>query len=203
MKPKEMLVAERAELAEFLHTLSEDDWLKPSLCDGWRVRDVVAHASFDAIPLGTYLGAMARNPSIDKLNRHFVEESKNLPISEVIRGFEATLPLGPWGKIMPAALHSDVMIHHQDIRRPLGRPRVIAEERLVFALNHPDFGAKPRRYTKGLRFVATDVDWAKGSGPDVRGSGEALALAMAGRPVVLAELKGDGVPTLAGRMRCV
>ena len=37
-----MVAAERADLVEFLRTLSGDDWLVPSLCEGWRVRDVVA-----------------------------------------------------------------------------------------------------------------------------------------------------------------
>ncbi|WP_239001841.1 MULTISPECIES: maleylpyruvate isomerase family mycothiol-dependent enzyme [unclassified Mycobacteroides] len=202
MKPKEMLAAERASLAEFLHTLSEDDWLAPSLCDGWTVRDVVAHASVDAVSLGAYLGTALRNPSINKLNGALIERTGHLSNRDLLRHFESAVQPGAFGKMAPAALHTDAMVHHQDIRRPLGRPRTIPEQRLVFALDHPDFGAHPKRYTKGLRFVATDVPgWAKGTGPEVRGTGEALVLAMAGRPVVLGELDGDGVPTLADRMR--
>ena len=34
---------ERADLAEFLATLSPEQWEAPTLCAGWRVRDVVAH----------------------------------------------------------------------------------------------------------------------------------------------------------------
>lgn len=34
---------ERAELADLLATLGPDQWEAPSLCAGWRVRDVVAH----------------------------------------------------------------------------------------------------------------------------------------------------------------
>jgi hypothetical protein len=34
----------------------------------------------------------------------------------------------------------------------------------------------------------------------VRGSGEAILLALTGRPVVLAELDGEGVLVLAGRV---
>jgi hypothetical protein len=50
-----------------------------------------------------------------------------------------------------------------------------------------------------LRFVATDLGWSSGLGPEVRGPAEALMLAIAGRKVVLAELVGDGVAALAGR----
>lgn len=201
MKPREMLSAERASLAEFLHTLSDDDWSAPSLCQGWSVRDVVAHASIDAVSLGTYLGTVVRNPSIDKTNQALIDRTSYLSNQELLRHFESAVHPGAFGAMMPAALHTDVMVHHQDIRRPLDRARPIPEERLVFALNHPDFGAHPKRYTKGLRFVAADVDWANGSGPEVRGTGEALVLAIAGRPIVLGELEGDGVATLAGRMR--
>ncbi|WP_255486037.1 maleylpyruvate isomerase family mycothiol-dependent enzyme [Mycobacteroides sp. LB1] len=200
MKPREMLSAERASLAEFLHTLSEDDWLTPSLCAGWRVRDVVAHASVDAISLGAYLGTALRNPSINRLNDALLERTGHLSNQDLLRHFESAVQPGAFGKMAPAALHTDAMVHHQDIRRPLGQPRTIPVDRLVFALDHPDFGAHPKRYTKGLRFVADDVDWGKGDGPEVHGTGEALVLAMAGRPVVLSELEGDGVPILAGRM---
>jgi hypothetical protein len=45
--------------------------------------------------------------------------------------------------------------------------------------------------------VATDIDWAAGAGPEVRGRGEALLLAMTGRAeAVSGELRGDGVRLL-------
>ncbi|QCH23616.1 maleylpyruvate isomerase family mycothiol-dependent enzyme [Mycobacteroides salmoniphilum] len=201
MKPREMLSAERASLAEFLHTLTEEEWMAPSLCAGWRVRDVVAHASVDAVSLGAYLGTALRNPSIDKLNDALVERTGHLSNHELLRHFESAVHPGAFGKMAPAALHTDAMVHQQDIRRPLGKPRAIPTDRLIFALGHPDFGAHPKRYTRGLRFVATDVDWTTGSGPEVRGTGEALVLAMAGRPVVIGELEGEGVAILAERMR--
>lgn len=73
-------------------------------------------------------------------------------------------------------------------------------ERLRAVLDRPDPSAHPWRQTRGLRFVATDLDWVKGSGPEVRGRGEALALAVVGRPVALGEREGEGVPEL--RRRC-
>lgn len=68
-------------------------------------------------------------------------------------------------------------------------------------LNHPDPFARPWRHTRGLRFVATDLAWQKGSGPEVLGTGEALVLATVGRPVALDELTGDGVPELRRRLQ--
>jgi len=38
-----MACAERADLADFLATLTPQDWDAPSLCSEWSVKDVVAH----------------------------------------------------------------------------------------------------------------------------------------------------------------
>ena len=39
------VVAERAELVDLLAALPADRWDAPTLCDGWRVREVVAHTT--------------------------------------------------------------------------------------------------------------------------------------------------------------
>ena len=57
-----------------------------------------------------------------------------------------------------------------------------------------------RRRAKELRLVASDVPWALGRGPEVRGPGEAILMALNGRAAALADLEGAGVPVLAGRM---
>jgi hypothetical protein len=67
-------------------------------------------------------------------------------------------------------------------------------------LERPDPFAQPRRRARGLRFVATDVPWSNGDGPEVRGTREAIALAIAGRGVVLEELDGEGVAVLRQRI---
>lgn len=192
---------ERRDLVALLRTLSDAEWQAPSLCDGWRVRDVVAHVLYDTIPAPRYLGVMlASRFSVDRINNRLVDSERETPVSQLVDRLERSVGRGPLARVAPAAALADVLVHHQDIRRPLGRPRSIPEERLVSVLNHPDPFALPWRYTKGLRFVATDVDWAKGRGPEVRGTGEAIVLAAVGRPVVLDELTGDGVAELRRRL---
>lgn len=76
-------------------------------------------------------------------------------------------------------------------------------ERLVASLDVlPRLGGflKSKRHTRGLRFVATDIGHEVGDGAEVRGSAEALILAMSGRPVSLPELDGDGVDVLRSRI---
>ena len=96
---------------------------------------------------------------------------------------------------------TDGTIHHQDIRRSLGRPRQIPPDRLVavleFAKTAPTISAKIR--IRGLRLTAIDLDWTTGDGPEVTGPGEALLMALAGRGGITGELSGPGLPQLARR----
>ena len=84
----------------------------------------------------------------------------------------------------------DHTIHHQDIRRPLGRSRSIPEDRLIAALDAmPTIGGfvKSKQRMDGLRWTATDVDWTFGDGPEVTGPAEALILLASGRPAPIDE----------------
>ncbi|MGH3596090.1 MAG: maleylpyruvate isomerase family mycothiol-dependent enzyme, partial [Mycobacterium sp.] len=96
----------------------------------------------------------------------------------------------------------DGMIHQQDIRRPLGIGRVIPPKRqetvLNYALRSP--AVRGARRARGVRLVATDLDWVHGSGPEVTGPGEALLMAMAARPDALNQLTGPGKALLAQRI---
>ena len=87
---------------------------------------------------------------------------------------------------------TDGMIHQQDIRRSIGLPRTIDPERLRTALDFARFAPTIRGAwrARGVRLVATDLDWAHGKGPEVRGTGEALLMAMAGRRAALTTSTG-------------
>ena len=88
----------------------------------------------------------------------------------------------------------DGMIHQQDIRRPLGIGRVIPPHRLQrvldIALRSP--ATRGARKARGVRLIATDLDWDYGDGLEVAGPGEALMMAMAARPDALNQLSGLG-----------
>ncbi len=100
---------------------------------------------------------------------------------------------------------TDLQVHGQDMRRPLGLPHGLQLERLRVSLDFlvggRDIGFAPRRRLAGLRFEATDLDWSWGSGPVLAGPAEVLAMSMTGRAVALAELDGPGVAILRNRLR--
>ncbi|MFC4373073.1 maleylpyruvate isomerase family mycothiol-dependent enzyme [Nocardia halotolerans] len=199
MSYRGMLIRERAELVELLRGLSEQEWETPSLCAGWRVRDVVGHLLQDTLGPLSYAAVVVKNGgSVNRINNALAQSSSDLSTDQLVDKLDKES--GRLSRFAPRLMLSDLVVHHQDIRRPLNRPRTIAPDRLAAVLSYPDPFAFPGRFTKGLRFTATDIDWTSGAGPEVRGPGEAIALAMAGRPVALDDLTGDGVPELRRRL---
>jgi uncharacterized protein (TIGR03083 family) len=196
---------ERADLAAFLMTLSPAQWQAPTLCTRWRVRDVVAHVvSYDELDVRGLLALVIRgrfrpaHVNAAALARYSTRSPARLL---------ALLAAQPRPRGLPAALGGRValtegLIHHQDIRRALGMPRAIPPERLLpalrLALIAPDIGGF--WHIRGLRLVATDLRFSAGLGPEVRGAGEALLMAMAGRRGVVSELCGPGQRKLAHRL---
>jgi uncharacterized protein (TIGR03083 family) len=177
-----MAYAERADLAAYLATLTPNQWEKPSLCDGWSVKDVVGHMiSYEE--LGT-LGLIRRfaKGRIVHANQVGVDEFAALNPDELLMFLNNHLrPRGltaGFGGMIALVVGT---IHHQDIRRALGHPRTIPGDRLTRILqrisSNPRLGAGRR--IRGLQLTATDVDWTHGSGLEVIGSGEALMMAMA------------------------
>lgn len=191
---RQMVADERSDLVALLKTLSFDEWEMPSLCEGWRIRDVVAHLCYDSIPPARYLITFARNGfSGQRLNNELMDGAGDLTPTELINTLASTIGRGMSTVLAPAVALADTFVHQQDIRRPLERPRTIPTDRLLTILNHPDPFASSRRRTRDLRFAATDVPWSRGHGPEVRGPGEAICLAVMGRPAALAQLDGEGL----------
>jgi uncharacterized protein (TIGR03083 family) len=199
----EMATAERTDLADFLETLTPEQWEAPSLCEDWRVRDVVAHVmSFDGVSL---LGMFRRaiRGRFHHVNQVFVDELASLTTDQLLLRLRAHLRPEGLATILGGRLALlDVTIHHQDIRRPLGMPRQIAAERLRNVLGaslySPELPAW--RLARGIRLSPTDLDWTHGSGPEVQGPAEAVLMAITGRRSALGELAGPGQPVLAGRL---
>jgi hypothetical protein len=81
-------------------------------------------------------------------------------------------------------------------------PRTIPPDRLRATLEFAKTAPVIRGFwhRRGLRLVATDVDWSVGAGPEVRGPGEAVLLAIAGRNATIDELSGPGLATLRPRL---
>ncbi len=198
-----MARAERVDLADFLATLTPQDWEAPSLCSKWSVKDVVAHViSYEELGAVGLLKRFAKG-WIVRANQVGVDEFAALSPQQLLEFLRNHLqPRGLTAGFGGMIALVDGTIHHQDIRRCLGRPRSVPADRLERILGlvpgNPRLGAGRR--IRGLRLRATDIDWAHGGGPEVSGPGEALLMAMSGRPAALADLSGPGLATLAERL---
>jgi uncharacterized protein (TIGR03083 family) len=198
-----MARAERADLAEFLATLTPQDWKAPTLCTRWNVKDVVAHViSYEELSTPQLVKRFAKG-WIVRTNQIGVDEFASLSPQQLLEFLRSHLqPRGLTAGFGGMIALVDGTIHHQDIRRALGRPRTVPADRLERVLHlvpgNPRLGAGRR--IRGLRLRAIDVDWAHGNGPEVTGPGEALLMAMSGRPAAVADLAGPGLDTLAARL---
>ncbi|MFC4000353.1 maleylpyruvate isomerase family mycothiol-dependent enzyme [Prauserella oleivorans] len=197
---------ERADLAAFLATLTPEEWEQPSLCEGWRVRDVVVHLlSYEDLDRRGLVRQFARGwfrPS--RVNQVGVAEYRGRTPDELLERLNTHLtPRGLTAGFGGLIGLLDGLIHHQDIRRALGKPREVPAERLRAVLPLAVVAPPIRGFwrSRGLRVVAEDLDWAKGRGPEVRGNGEPLVMAIAGRRGVVDELTGPGKAKLAARIR--
>jgi uncharacterized protein (TIGR03083 family) len=196
--------AERKALAADLRALDGGDWATPSLCGEWAVRDVLAHMTSAAslTPPAFFAGLVAAGFSFDKTQEKGVAAHKGATPADTLTGFEAVLtsvkhPPGPADTWL-----GEVIVHSEDIRRPLGISRDYPTTAVVqvadfFKGSNLLIGSKRR--IAGLTLRATDADWSHGTGLEVSGPILSLILAMTGREVADDELDGDGAWTLRAR----
>lgn len=196
---------EREDTLAMLDGLQPEQWDAQSLCAEWKVRDVVAHLTIGAtMSGGAAIALLLRNGfNFNRAMARTARADGAAGPSQLRGAFAATIGgrrTPPMTKPLDNLI--DLVVHGQDMRRPLGLPRVIPEERLRPCLDRLKgygfpFGAKKR--VAGLRLEATDFDWVSGEGPVLRGPGEAILMMLAGRRVADADLEGDGTEVLAAR----
>jgi uncharacterized protein (TIGR03083 family) len=196
---------ERAALADEIADLTPEQWGSRSLCGQWTVEEVVAHLTAAASigPLRWIRSMAGARFDADLHNQRRMREYLGTDPAETLARFRAvgTSTTAPSGHT-PAWL-GEVVVHGQDIRRPLGLPGTPAVEAVTevarfFAAR--DFTVSGRTVRKGLHLVATDGPFDIGTGPEVRGTTLALVMALAGRDDYCAELTGAGVATLRSRV---
>ncbi len=196
--------AERAGLADLLDELTADEWATPSLCDGWRVRDVAAHLTLSHMrPATAVVEALRARGSFDRMVHDSAVRQAALPCEELPRRLRAMV--GSRRKIpfvAPLVPLLDVLVHGQDIAVPLGRTRLMPPEAAAAAAQQAwdiafPFGARKR--LAGYRLTATDTDWTVGDGAPVAGPIAALLLLVTGRSAAADQLTGDGARSLRRR----
>ncbi|WP_425302964.1 maleylpyruvate isomerase family mycothiol-dependent enzyme [Nocardia otitidiscaviarum] len=201
-----MAHAERAALADDLAGLEDTQWTERSLCGDWTVEEVVAHLTA-AASIGRFRwlrSVVGVRFDFDEHNARRLAEHRGATPAQTLERFRAVVTSTTAASGHTAAWLGEVVVHAQDIRRPLGlsrEPAVDAATEVARFYAGRDFTVTSRSAIKGLRLEATDGPFATGTGPPVTGTTLALTMAMAGRSGYCDELTGPGVPTL--RARCL
>ena len=193
--------AVRAEVADLLDDLTAEQRLRPSLCAAWTVRDVGAHLSMaglaptslaarNAVRQGFRFDATMREATL-AWSRGLSDEEVSANLRSLV-GSRRLAVTTMWRDPL-----IDALVHSQDIARPLGASVTEHPEAAATAADWAwdrAFGLlfRPGRRLRGLRLVATDVDWSRGSGEEVRGPVTSLLLLSTGRRTDYADLTGPG-----------
>ncbi|ANN16764.1 hypothetical protein SD37_14590 [Amycolatopsis orientalis] len=200
--------AERLSVAELFEGLGEQDWSAATLCPKWTVHQLAAHLALSTKTglKDTILGAIKAKGDWDRMTAdQAIDHATRYEPAELvaqIREDAGSARRAPGAK--PLDPLADVLIHGQDIARPLGLTRPMPEAPAIAALEHilasPFWGARER--CKGVKMIATDADWSGGAGPDeVRGPLADLLLASTGRGSGLAALTGPGTKRIGAHCK--
>jgi uncharacterized protein (TIGR03083 family) len=191
-----IVTAERRAFGDVLEGLPETDWNAPSLCSGWRVREVVAHMTMPfRYPAPRFLGEMVRSRgNFARMADRVARRDAQAPIGTLLDGWRTNEDhrwKPPGGGRVGALTHDAV--HGLDITIPLGIEHPVGEQalRLVLAhattplsLKHSGFDGT------AIRLEADDLDWAFGTGQPVRGRARHLLMLLMGRRLPAGLLSG-------------
>lgn len=194
--------AERAALADQLATFSATEWAHASLCVGWTTKDVAAHVIASPQIGKRHLPAILAR-SLRGYNRMVLDDGRRrgrAPVDAILadfRNFEGSRRHPPVTTHVEPLI--DVLVHTQDILRPLGRTHPMPVEAAVVAADRARILAPltgTSRLLRSVRMVATDADWTRGKGRTIEGPMQELLLAVMGRGAHARELSGDGLELL-------
>ena len=203
----QVVVEQRLAMAELLAGLSEADWEHPSLCPGWRVRDVAAHVTLMPIPPppGTLLVDFAKaRGNYARWNTVVSRRRAERTPTQLVQDFRTTAESRSVPRpANPANVMWDILVHAQDIAIPLGidfptpPDAGAAAATRIWELRWPfSFGAKRR--LGSFTLTATDANWTVGTGPEIAGPIAAVLLLLTGRTEAATPLlTGDGARGLA------
>ncbi|MGH3097946.1 MAG: maleylpyruvate isomerase family mycothiol-dependent enzyme [Streptosporangiales bacterium] len=191
------ITAEFVALADALDAIPDTRWDTPSLCEGWRVREVIAHLTMAARYSEVEFMAKLSEVNFDfpRLSEQIARQDAALATSELVASLrtETMHQWTPPGGGQHGALNH-VLVHGLDATVPLELIRRAPQESVRTILDdlsnggvHEAFGVD----IDGRRLEATDLAWSYGSGPPLRGTGEDLVLAICGRSVPAGRLEGD------------
>jgi uncharacterized protein (TIGR03083 family) len=181
------ITAERKAFGDVLEGLPEADWNAPSLCSGWRVREVVAHMTMPfRYPTPRFLAEMVRSRgNFARMADRVARRDAQAPIGTLVEGWRANVnhPWKPPGGGRKGALTHDI-VHGLDITIPLGIEHPVGEPALRVVLDNTTTPLSLKHFgldLTGIRLEADDLDWSFGDGEPLRGRARHLLMVLMDR----------------------
>jgi uncharacterized protein (TIGR03083 family) len=183
----EHTAAQRLRLADLLDGLTEEQWATPSLCQGWTVRHVAAHASMSGrwqagwgIP--TFVRAGLRVNRFTDLDARRFAQRPTAEIAQALRDVASVRTHPPFTTVADPL--ADIQVHSMDVALPLGVDWPLPPDAAAAAANRiwrMGFPFFARRRLRGQRLRATNAHWEAGKGQLIEEPIESLLLRLTGR----------------------
>lgn len=189
----DLISTERVAFIDLLETLSDEQWHTPSLCSDWTVQNVAAHLAWapsvgllEMTPIAIR-AAFRTNRIISDAALRWTGRGRPAILEQLRENVRRDAK--PLGMPQVAAL-ADALVHGLDVRLPLDVPRDIDEEAFILVADWiagarwpvtVPIGGSVRDRLRGVRLVATDAEWAWGTGTEARGTAQQILLRLTGR----------------------
>ena len=195
-----IITANRRAFHAVLAELPDADWNAPTLCSGWRVREVVAHMTMPfRYPAPRFFVEMIRSRgNFARMADRVAIRDAQADIATLADGWRTNVdhPWKPPGGGHKGALTHDV-VHSLDITTPLGIDNPVSESALRPVLEHATTPLSLKHFgldLTGIRLEADDMDWAYGDGDPLRGRARHLLMVLMDRRLPAELLVGAATP---------
>ena len=181
------IAGEYKALADLLESAGLDVWDAPSLCEGWRTREVVAHMTMPVrYPGAAFMAELdAAGGDFTLLSNTVAARDGALPVATLLADLRSDV-LHDWqppgGGIAGALTHC--VIHELDIVEAIPLERSVPAAHITRVLGLVAAADAPNMFgvdLDGVELRADDLVWSVGSGATVTGPAQALALVACGR----------------------
>ena len=199
--PSDVLTAGIAEefnaLADVLEATGPQVWDEPSLCEGWRTREVVAHVTMPVRYSGPAFMAEleAAGGDFTRLSNTVAARDGALPSERLLADLRSDVMHhwqppggGPDGALTHCVVHCLDVIEAVPLSRRVGDERILSVLAVVAQPSAPNlFGTD----LSGVELRADDLDWSYGAGALVEGPAQSLVSVACGRLLPIGRLRGD------------
>ena len=185
-------------LADLLEAAGPAVWEEPSLCEGWRTREVVAHVTMPVRYSGPAFMAEleAAGGDFTRLSNKIAARDGALPPERLLADLRSDV-LHSWqppGGGQDGAL-THCVVHCLDVIEAVPLSRRLPDRRIARVLSLVADPSAPNLFgtdLSGVTLRADDLEWSSGEGTPVEGSAQSLVLVACGRLLPEGRLRGEG-----------